>query len=60
MKTFLFLIATTLLTASSQQNSQRKLRTIDRNGLEKDTISTDFDKGDFDKIFDKDVPPPSE
>ena len=60
MKTFLFLIATTLLTASSQLNSQRKLRTIDRNGLEKDTISTDFDKGDFDKIFDKDVSPPSE
>ena len=60
METFLFLIATTLSTASSQQNPQRKLRTIDRNGLEKDTISTDFDMGDFDKIFDKDVPPPSE
>ena len=60
MKTVLFLIASTLPTASSQQNSQRRLRTIDRAGLEKDTFSTDFDKGDFDQIFDKDVPPPSE
>ena len=60
MKTVLFLIASTLRTAQSQQNIQRKLRTIDRTGLEKDTISTDFDKGDFDEIFDKDVPPPSE
>ena len=60
MKSVLFFLALTLPTASAKQNPQRKLRTIDRDGLEKDTISTDFDKGDFDEIFDKDVPPPSE
>ena len=60
MKSVLFFLASTIPAASAQQNSQRKLRTIVIDGLETDTISTDFDKGDFDEIFDKDVPPPSE